>query len=106
MLNGLKSKGIIDSALFISQTDELSRKIRALKAEKNKLMEKDEDDSAITETRSLIEILEDGPERLSGFDETLFDSIVELVTAESGERLKFKLINGLELAEPIERTVR
>jgi len=69
-------------------------------------MEKDEDDSAITETRSLIEILEDGPERLSGFDETLFDSIVELVTAESGERLKFKLINGLELAEPIERTVR
>ncbi|ABZ82752.1 resolvase, n-terminal:recombinase, putative [Heliomicrobium modesticaldum Ice1] len=106
VLNGLKSKGIIDSALFISQTDELSRKIRALKAEKNKLMEKDEDDSAITETRSLIEILEDGPERLSGFDETLFDSIVELVTAESGERLKFKLINGLELAEPIERTVR
>jgi hypothetical protein len=31
---------------------------------------------------------------------------VELVTAEYGERLKFKLINGLELAEPIERTVR
>jgi len=106
VLNGLKSKGIIDSALFISQTGELNRKIRELKAEKNKLMETDEDDSVITETKSLIEILEDGPEQLEAFDESLFDSILEVITAESGERLKFKLINGLELAEPIERTVR
>ena len=106
MLNGLKSKGIIDSALFISQTDELGRKICNLKAEKNRLMEKDEDDSAITDTKILIELLEDGSELLSRFDETLFDSLVERVTAESGERLKFRLINGLELAETIERTVR
>ena len=106
VLNGLKSKGIIDSALFISQTGELNRKIRTLKAEKNKLMEKDEDDSVITETKSLMEILEDGPEQLEAFDEGLFDSILEIITAESEERLKFKLANGLELAEPIERTVR
>lgn len=106
VLNGLKSKGIMDSALFISQTDELGRKIRSLKAEKNKLMEQDEDDSAIIETRNLIELLEGGPEHLDHFDESLFDSLVERVTAESGERLKFRLINGLELAEPIERTVR
>ena len=106
VLNGLKSKGIIDSDLFISQTDELNRKIRELKAEKNKLMETDEDDNVITETKSLIEILEDGPEQLEAFDESLFDSILEVITAEPGERLKFKLINGLELAEPIERTVR
>lgn len=106
VLNGLKSKGIIDSALFISQTGELNRKIRTLKAEKNKLMETDEDGSVITETKSLIEILEDGPEQLEAFDESLFDNILGVITAESGERLKFKLINGLELAEPIERTVR
>ena len=106
VLNGLKSKGIIDSALFISQTDGLGRKISVLKSEKNKLMEKDEDDGVITETKNLIEILKVGPEHLSLFDETLFDSIIELVTAESGERLKFKLTNGLELAELIERTVR
>jgi DNA invertase Pin-like site-specific DNA recombinase len=106
VLNGLKSKGIIDSALFISQTDELGRKIHSLKTEKNKLIEQDEDDRAITDTRNLIELLEDGPERLSHFDEALFDCLVERATAESGERLKFKLINGLELAEIIERMVR
>lgn len=105
VLNGLKSKGIIDSALFISQTDELGRKIRSLKAEKNRLMEKDENDSAIIDTRNLIELLEDGPEHLNCFDEMLFDSLMEGVTAESGDRLKFRLINGLELAETIERTV-
>jgi len=106
VLSGLKSKGIIDSALFISQTDDLSRKIRSLKAEKNRLMEKDEDDSTITDTNNLIELLEDGPEHLRHFDETLFDSLVGRITVESGERLKFRLINGLELAETIERTVR
>jgi site-specific DNA recombinase len=106
VLNGLKSKGIIDSALFISQTDELGRKIRSLKANKNRLMEQDEDDSTITETRNLIELLEDGPELLNHFDKTLFTSLVELVIAESNQRLKFRLANGLELAEPIERTVR
>lgn len=106
VLNGLKSRGIIDSALFLSQTGEVNRQIRVLKAEKNKLMEQDEDDSTITETRCLISILEDSPELLTEFDETIFDSMVELVVAESSERLKFKLINGLELAETIERTVR
>ncbi len=106
VLNGLKSKGIIDSALFISQTDELGRKIRSLKAEKNKLMEQDEDDSAIIETRNLIELLEGGPEHLDYFNETLFTSLVELITAESNQRLKFRLTNGLELAESVERTVR
>ena len=106
MLNGLKSNGIIDSSLFISQTGELNRKIRTLKAEKNKLMEKDEDDRIIVETKSLIEIMEDGPEQLEAFDESLFDSILETIAAESEEKLKFKLINGLELTEPIERTVR
>jgi DNA invertase Pin-like site-specific DNA recombinase len=106
VLNGLKSKGIIDSALFISQTDDLGRKIRSLKAEKNKLMEQDEDDSAIIETRNLIELLEGGPEHLDYFNETLFTSLVELITAESNQRLKFRLTNGLELAESVERTVR
>lgn len=106
VLNGLKSKGIIDYALFLSQTNELNRQIRVLKTEKNKLMEQDEDDSAITETRCLIAMLEDDPELLTAFDETLFDSVVELVIAESGERLKFRLTNGLELTETIKRTVR
>lgn len=69
-------------------------------------MEQDEDDSTITETRCLISMLEDSPELLTEFDETIFDSMVELVVAESSERLKFKLINGLKLAETIERTVR
>lgn len=106
VLNGLKSKGIIDSALFLSQTNELNRQIRVLKTEKNKLMEQNEDDGAITESRCLIAMLEDGPELLAAFDETLFGSMVELVIAESSKRLKFRLTNGLELAERVERPVR
>jgi len=105
VLNGLKSRGIIDSALFLSQTNELNRQIRVLKAEKNKLMVQNEEDGAITETRCLIAMLEDGPDLLTAFDETLFESMVELI-AESSEHLKFRLPNGLELAETVERTAR
>jgi site-specific DNA recombinase len=106
LLSGLKSKGIIDSALFLSQSAELSGKMRLLKAEKNKLMEQDEDDSAINDTQNLIDIIMDGPEKLNHFDDTLFYSIVDLIVVESNEQIKFRLTNGLDLSENIQRMVR
>ena len=48
----------------------------------------------------------DAPEFLDTFDEELFREIVDKIIVESNERLRFRLINGLELTEDIERTVR
>ena len=53
-----------------------------------------------------MDALEDGPDFLDGFDEELFDALVEKVIVDSNERLRFKLKNGLELTEQIERTKR
>ena len=39
-------------------------------------------------------------------DGDLFGELVEKVIVESGEKVRFRLKNGLELAETIERTVR
>ena len=36
----------------------------------------------------------------------LFGELVEKIIVESNDRLRFRLRNGLELAETIERTVR
>ena len=50
--------------------------------------------------------METGPEFLEAFDEELFSELVAKIIVENNECLRFRLINGLELTEPIERTVR
>ena len=53
-----------------------------------------------------MDVLEDGLDFLDSFDAELFDALVEKIIVESNERLLFKLKNGLELTEQIERTRR
>lgn len=106
VLRGLKDRGILNDAVFLTQAGTLNRKISALKLEKSRLLEQDRDDSTLTETRSLFDFLEEAPDHLDGFDKGLFDGIVDVVIVESNERLRFRLSNGLELPEAIERTVR
>ena len=43
---------------------------------------------------------------LDSFDAELFDALVERIIVDSNERLRFRLKNGLELTEQIERTRR
>ena len=54
----------------------------------------------------MMDALEDGPDFLDQFDAELFDALVEKIIVDSNERLRFRLKNGLELLEQIERTKR
>lgn len=103
MLGDLKNRGVLNDMLYHSQTNGISRKIDDLKAEKNRLFEQEGDDTALTETNSLIDFLEESPEWLPKFDPEVFDCMVERVTAEPGGTLRFRLVNGLELPEPLEK---
>lgn len=53
-----------------------------------------------------MDILESGPDWLEAFDEELFSELVEKIIVEDNGTLRFRLINGLEVTEPIERTKR
>ena len=105
MLAELKKQGLIDPDIFISQSNALAEKLRAAKLEKERLIGADEDDR-IAQTRELIDVLDDGPDFLDTFDAELFGELIDKVIVESNERLRFRLKNGLELEEDIERTVR
>lgn len=105
LLAELKRQGLVDPDLLISRGSRLAEQRRKAKLKKEQLMEAD-GDTSIARTRELLEILDDGPEFLDTFDGTLFDELVEKIIVESGERLRFRLINGLELMEDIERMVR
>ena len=105
MLATLKQQGLIDPDIFISQSNELTEQLRAVKLKKERLLAVD-GDNTIAQTRELMEILNDGPDFLDSFDAELFGELVETIIVESNERIRFRLKNGLELSETIERTVR
>ncbi len=91
--------------LLISSNNKLSEQLRRLKQEKARLLDTDSDELA-DRTRDLMDALEDGPDFLDSFDAELFDALVEKIIVDSNERLRFRLKNGLELTEQIERTRR
>lgn len=65
-----------------------------------------ENDKTIEETQQLQEILLAGPEMLDSFDVELFRELIDRIILESNTKIRFRLKNGLELPESIERTVR
>lgn len=105
MLARLKQQGLIDLDIFISQQSRLAEQIRAAKQEKARLLDTEED-TTLRDTQDLLDTLESGPDFLDTFDGDLFGVLVERVIVESNEKIRFRLKNGLELEETIERTVR
>ena len=105
MLAELKKYGGVDPDIFISKSNELAEQLRAAKLQKERVLSAESDDT-IPRTRELMETLDAGPEHLDRFDAELFGELVDKIIVESGERIRFRLKNGLELAEKIERTVR
>lgn len=105
MLTVLKQQGLVDPDIFISKSNELTEQLRKTKLEKERLLD-NEQDEVLRQTEELIEILEHEPDFIDGFDEELFGELIDKIIVESNDRLVFRLKNGLELAESIERTVR
>ena len=105
LLAMLKQQGGVDPDIFISRSNELVEQLHAVKLEKERLLNACRDDT-IAQTQALIETIEAGPNLLEEFDGELFGELIDKIIVESNERLRFRLKNGLELAESIERTVR
>lgn len=105
LLAQFKQQGLVDPDIFISRQNELAEQLRAAKLEKERFLEAEEDQT-IQQTQELIEALEAGPDLLDAFDGELFGELVDKIIVESNECLRFRLVNGLELTGPIERTVR
>ena len=105
MLTQLKQQGLIDPDIFIYQCNELAQQLREAKRQKGRLLDQN-GDGILTQTQDLLEVLEVGPDILESFDAVIFDELVDKIIVDSNTRIQFRLKNGLELAETIERTVR
>lgn len=105
MLAELKRQGLIDPDIFISQANALAAQLRETKQQKELLLSSTADNST-EQTQAMIEFLDSGPEMLAEFDSEMFEGMVDRVTVLDQEHIRFRLLNGLELPETIERTVR
>ena len=84
----LKQQGLVDPDIFIAKTNELTKQLRQVKLEKEKLMDAESDMTAL-QTRNLIDILKGGPEFLDSFDAELFGELVEKIIIESNDSVRF-----------------
>ncbi|WP_317854595.1 recombinase family protein [Chakrabartyella piscis] len=98
-MSGLLSRGILDSALFISKTDELKKELKDAKDLKIRLLGKLRKDATLEETENLIEILDELPESITEMNEEILNEIVEKVVAKDNQTIVFILKNGLTLTE-------
>ena len=105
LLTQLKQQGSVDPDIFISRGNLLAERRRELKLQKERIL-RSEEDHTIQQTQDLLDVLESGPDWLDDFDEQLFSDMVEKIVVVDNETLHFRLLNGLEVTEKIERTQR
>ena len=105
LLAQLKQQGVVDPDIFISRGNQLAERRRELKLQKERIL-RSEEDHTIQQTQDLLDVLESGPDWLDDFDEQLFSDMVEKIVVVDNETLRFRLLNGLEVTEKIERTRR
>ena len=101
----LNQQGLVDPDIFIAKSNQLAEQLRKAKQQKEKLQDM-EDDKTIEETQQMMEVLIAGARMLESFDGELFCELINRITVESNTKIRFRLKNGLELPESIERTVR
>ena len=102
----LKSKGYVDSALYLSQQGEIEQKLKTLRKLRRKIMATAGEDVQIQNTETILDYLEDSPQRLEEPNAELFEALVRGIAIISADTLKFTLLNGLELTEHIRKAAQ
>lgn len=105
VLASMNKDGLVDSDVFISKSNQLAEQLRKAKQQKERLQRR-EDDKTIEATEQILDALYAGPDLLDCFDEELFCELIEKIIVENDTRVRFRLKNGLELPETVERAVR
>ena len=102
----LRQKGLMDEETFRTKSNELNNSLNSLRSQRRLFLNNNDADKAITDIKKLIGILDKGPDKLTEFDEDIFEKIVTEITADESEIIQFKLIGGLIIKEKIERKKR
>ena len=101
VLNRLKDKGYVDPALYLSQQDEINGKALELRRLRRSIVERTHGDETIRKTEAMLDYLEDAPEWLDEITPELFGTLIDRIFLTADRQVKIRLVNGLEVAEPL-----
>ena len=102
----LRANGLLDADICAARMNAISARLAQLRGERRRLTENEAIDETMDALRKVEQTFLNGPERLDGFDEELFEHLVEKIIAESQNRIRFRLYGGLELTEQWEVAAR
>lgn len=105
-ISKLRSNRLLDADACAVKLTEIDARMTQLRSERRKLLKNDDIQDTIDALRQTADIICDGPDRLEGFDEALFDEIVEKIIAESQTKIRFRLHGGIELTEQLREAGR
>lgn len=101
VLSRLRSKGYLDSVLFMEQSNLITKQLNEAKKQRSKLFEYNGFNDEAVRTEELIAFLKKQDDLMESFDENIFSLMVEKIIVKSKLEIAFRLINGLELPETI-----
>ena len=99
VLARLKTKGFLDEAKYIEQTNEINSKVNKLQFELKKLIRSDDEDETLDQIEMLIGFFEKRAKPMTEFEKSAFESIVDKIVVKSRNELEFHLIGGLKFKE-------
>ena len=99
-ISKLRANGLLDADACAAKLASLDAHLTQLRAKRRRLLKNDEISEVTEALRQTAEIIHQGPERLTEFDEELFAELVEQITADFGN-LRFRLHGGIEVTEQI-----
>lgn len=101
-LSKLHTAGLLDAKTLATRQTKLNAKMTELRRQRRKLLCNDQIDEQVESIHRAVEVIQDGPDRLDGFDDALFALLVERIIAESQTAIRFRLYGGLEFTETLE----
>lgn len=97
----LNTKGIMRAAEYTEQSSKITSKTNALRCERRRLLNEQDENSILSGMRKLNYILSAQKEPLTDFDQMLFESIVQQITVPTNTEICFNLLGGLKIRESI-----
>ena len=95
-ISKLQASGLLDADACAAKLTAIDASLTQLRGERRRLLKNNDIQDTIDALRQTADIVCDGPERLEGFDEALFDELVEKIVVESQTCIRFRLHGGIE----------
>ena len=105
VLTRLKSKGYMDSALYLSELDEINGKARELRKLRRRILDSTHEDKQIRQTEGMLEYLDASPEWLDTVAPSIFTLLIDRLLLTADGAVNIRLLNGLEVTEELGKAV-